>query len=124
LFVIQTNGQTYADKKYYLVDSLELNKLSEDDKEIINSALTKYHKTSQDSLKLKYINDIIELSWDEKVWTRYNSWMNQYLTDKLSGVSLNVNVISGKNRLLFSYLAGTINNKAIIPMKQEILWRH
>jgi len=114
LFVIQTNGQTYADKKYYLVDSLELNKLSEDDKEIINSALTKYHKTSQDSLKLKYINDIIELSWDEKVWTRYNSWMNQYLTDKLSGVSLNVNVISGKNRLLFSYLAGTINNKAII----------
>lgn len=114
LFVIQTNGQTYADKKYYLVDSLELNKLSKDDKEIVNSALTKYHKTTKDSLRLKYINDIIELSWDEKVWTRYNSWMNQYLTDKLLGISLKDNDVSGKNRLLFSYLAATINNKAII----------
>ena len=50
----QLLGQTYADKKYYLIDSLELNKLSEDDKGIISSALTKYHTTNQDSLKLKY----------------------------------------------------------------------
>jgi len=114
LFVVQTNGQTYADKKYYLVDSLELSELSEGDKGIISSALTKYHKTNQDSLKLKYINDIIELSWDEKVWTSYNSWMNQYLTNKLSGVTLKVDDITSKNRLLFSYLAATINNKAII----------
>jgi len=114
LLVIQANGQTYADKKYYLVDSLELSKLSEDDKEIISSALIKYHKTTQDSLKLKYINDIIELSWDEKVWTRYNSWMNQYLINKLSGVTLKTNDMTSNNRLLFSYLAATINNKAII----------
>ncbi|NQY31346.1 MAG: tetratricopeptide repeat protein, partial [Flavobacteriaceae bacterium] len=110
----QLLGQTYADKKYYLIDSLELNKLSEDDKEIISSALTKYHKTNQDSLKLKYINNIIELSWDEKVWTRYNRWMNEYLTNKLSGVTLKANKVNNKNRLLFSYLAATINNKAII----------
>ncbi len=114
LFVTQINGQTYADKEYYLVDSLELNKLSKDDKEVISSALTKYHKTNQDSLRLKYINDIIESSWDEKVWTSYNSWMNQYLTRKLSGVKLHVNNITNENRLLFSYLAATINNKAII----------
>jgi len=114
----QLLGQDYADKNYYLIDSLELNKLSEDDKGIINSALTKYHKTNQDSLKLKYINDIIELSWDEKVWTRYNSWMNKYLTNKLSGVELKGNDVTSKNRLLFSYLAATINNKAIITHEE------
>jgi len=114
LFIIKVNGQTYGDKKYYLVDSLELSKLSEDDKEIISSSLTKYHKATLDSLKLKYINDIIELSWDEKVWTRYNSWMNQYLTHKLLGRTLKNNNVTSEDRMLFSYLAATINNKAII----------
>jgi len=114
LFIIKTNGQTYADKKYYLVDSLELSKVSKNDKEIINLALTKYHKTPHDSLKLKYINNIIEFSWDEKVWTRYNNWMNQYLINKLSGITLKEDNIVNENRLLFSYLATTINNKAII----------
>jgi len=114
LFMIQTSGQTYADKEYYLVDSLELSKLSEGDKKIVNSALTKFHRTTQDSLKLKYITDIIELSWDENVWTKYNSWMNQYLTKKLRHNKLTTNEITNKNRWLFSYFAATINNKAII----------
>ena len=107
-------GQSFADKKYYLVDSLELNKVSEEDNKILKLSLSKYHNATQDSLKLKYINDIIELTWDEKVWTRYNSWMNNYLTKKLSRVKLKNNPISTKNRLLFSYLAATVNNKAII----------
>ena len=114
LFIIQANGQTYADKNYYLIDSLELEKLSEDDKKIISESLTKFHNTKQDSLKLKYINNIIELSWDEAVWTSYNSWMNKYLVNKLEGVTLKTSNITNKNRLLFSYLAATINNKAII----------
>lgn len=118
LFVIQVYGQTYADKEYYLVDSLELSKLSEEDKGIISSALTKYHKTNQVSLKLKYINNIIESSWDEKVWTSYNSWMNQYLTNKLVGVTLKTDDITSKKRLLFSYLAATINNKAIVTHEE------
>jgi len=118
LFVAQADAQIFADEKYYLVDSLELSKLSEDDKEIVSTALMKYHKATQDSLKLKYINDIIELSWDEKVWTRYNSWMHQYLTNKLSGVILNSSSITNENRLLFSYLAATINNKAIITHEE------
>jgi two-component sensor histidine kinase len=116
-FLISHNklsAQTYADGKYYLVDSLDLDKLSDDDKTIIDSSLSKYHQATQDSLKLKYINDIIELTWDEKVWTKYNSWMNHYLNKKLSGVKLKDNEILSKKRFLFSYLAATINNKAII----------
>ena len=107
-------AQTYADSKYYLVDSLELDKLSEDDKVILDSSLSKYHNVTQDSLKLKYINDIIELTWDEKVWTRYNRWMNRYLVKKLSGIEIENIEMSAKNRLLFSYLGATVNNKAII----------
>ena len=114
LFVSQIFGQSFADKKYYLVDSLELDKVSEEDKEILKSSLYKYHNATQDSLKLKHINNIVELTWDEKVWIRYNSWMNNYLTKKLSGVKLKNTPISTKNRLLFSYLAATVNNKAII----------
>jgi two-component sensor histidine kinase len=114
LIVIQTFGQSFADKNYYLVDSLDLSKLSSEDKKIIDSKLSKYHKTSQDSLKLKYINDIIELSWDQNVWEKYNNWMNLYLTNKLSGVVLKDNKLSENNRMLFGYLAATINNKAII----------
>ncbi len=107
-------AQTFADKNYYLVDSLELTKLSEEDRELVNSSLKKFHESKTDSLKLKYINDIIELSWDENLWTKYNSWMNNYLTKKLSGVVLRDDKLSAKNRMLFSYMAATVNNKAII----------
>ncbi|WP_377713547.1 tetratricopeptide repeat protein [Pseudofulvibacter geojedonensis] len=110
---ISVFGQKYANKDYYLIDSLELDKLSDADKLILNKALTNYYKTDLDSLKLKHINSIIELSWDEKLWTRYNSWMNQYLTNKLKGVGLSKK-LTPENKLLFSYLAATINNKAII----------
>lgn len=107
-------AQTFADKKYYLVDSLELDKLSDEDKKIISSSLSKYHKATQDTLKLKYINNIIELSWDENVWTKYNAWMNKYLIQKLSSVSIKDQKMSDEDRLMYSYLAATINNKAII----------
>ncbi len=54
------NAQQFADKEFYLVDSLDLSKVNEYNKHLLDSALTIYHSQSEDSDKLKtLLNDIV-----------------------------------------------------------------
>ena len=81
---IYSNGQNYANKNYYLIDSLDLDKLSNYDKKIIDSSLTIYHTATQDTTKIKAISNIVEESWDDQVWHKYNQWVYEYVENKLS----------------------------------------
>jgi len=83
LFSIQLYGQNYGDKNYYLVDSLDINELSENDKQLIVSSLTLFHNTTADSIKVKAIDKIIEESWDNNVWPKYNLWLHGYVKEKI-----------------------------------------
>ena len=98
-------AQHFADKTYYLVDSLELSKLSSADKKLIDSCLTFFHQETDDTTRLKGINTIIEKSWDDKVWPKYNSWVYDFVQEKLKEKP-NKKI----TRKLRIYLAGTINN--------------
>ena len=68
------NAQEFADKKFYLVDSLELKSLSEKDKNTINSLLTVYHKTKNDSIQLIQLNNLVA-NCENIIWMKYNEFV-------------------------------------------------
>jgi serine phosphatase RsbU (regulator of sigma subunit)/tetratricopeptide (TPR) repeat protein len=64
-------SQNFADKDYYLVDSLDLNALSHSDRALIDSLLIEYHKEKEDSSKLNHLTTLISLC-EDAVWVKYN----------------------------------------------------
>lgn len=60
----------YADKKYYLVDSLNIRELSPNDKKQADSLLEIYHSAKTDSVKLRALFSLTFL--ESEVWLRYN----------------------------------------------------
>lgn len=79
----QAYSQNYADKNYYLVDSLKLDELSIKEKQIIDSALIIYHKAKLDTVKLNAIKIIVDESWNYSVWPKYNRWNYEFVKNKL-----------------------------------------
>ncbi|MGB0896580.1 MAG: tetratricopeptide repeat-containing sensor histidine kinase [Flavobacteriaceae bacterium] len=75
-------AQNFADKTYYLVDSLDLKSYSEKDQNIINDALVKYHAAESDSLKIDAIYSIMTLSKNENIWGKYNLWLINFMSEK------------------------------------------
>lgn len=71
LFGVQNSyAQNYADKKHYLVDSLNLDVLSKSDVIIIDSSLNLYHSTTNDTSKINSLNLICE-SMMHADWGKY-----------------------------------------------------
>lgn len=64
-------SQDFADKEYYLVDSLDLNTLSQPDRSVIDSLLNEYHLEKEDSSKLNKLTTLISLCEDD-IWVKYN----------------------------------------------------
>ena len=105
VFSIAGFSQNFADKEYYLVDSLEIDKVSESDKKLLDSCLTFFHQALDDTSNLKGVHTIVEESWDENVWPKYNMWTYHFVQQKLKE---NPNEIIKRKLLL--RLAGAINN--------------
>ncbi len=57
-----TNAQNFADKKHYLIDSLILNQISDEDIKTIDVELAESHKSTSDTTKVKVIMSIVEQS--------------------------------------------------------------
>jgi serine phosphatase RsbU (regulator of sigma subunit) len=72
-------AQQFADKNYYLVDSLLIKDLSNDDKILIDTNLKHFHTTKIDTSKVKIIFTIIDNCYDENVWPKYNKWVLDYI---------------------------------------------
>lgn len=109
LFVITTQfciAQNYADADYYLVKKLEIDKVSKTDKLLLDSCLHIYHKSKEDTIKAAAIKTIVEESWDDNVWPKYNDWLYHFakknVTKKLP--------LKIKRNLMF-VLGATINNQ-------------
>ncbi|NQY29308.1 MAG: tetratricopeptide repeat protein [Flavobacteriaceae bacterium] len=111
-----SQAQNYADKNYYLVDSLKLDNLVVNEKEMLQSSLTDFHKATTEKQKLAAVNTIIENSWDKNVWPKYNQWMHQYTKEKLGGmisITDGVNITTQKKTLL-KYYSNSLNNIGFI----------
>jgi len=115
MFYFSSLAQNYADKNYYLIDSLELNKINEADKKLIESSLDKFHKAAHDTIKVNSIYKIIEESWDETLWPKYNAWLHNFMQPKMDSINNDEGVLPSE--IKYNYLkhfAGTLSNEAII----------
>lgn len=68
----QSFTQTFADKKFYLVDSLDLEVIPIQYKSLIDSCLKVFHTTKLDTTKIKALNEIINEVFVDNVWPKYN----------------------------------------------------
>ncbi len=103
-------SQSFADKNYYLVDSLILKDLSADDQKLLDTCLVQFHKEKQDTDKINCINTIVNESWDELVWPKYNRWIFDFTLNKLTH-SKNISKIEQKK--LLGFHAGSLNNMGL-----------
>ena len=100
-------GQKYADKNYYLIEGLDLTKVTQSDSLFIENALKAYHAESKKELKLKYIDEIIENVWNEDVWPKYNIWLLKTVKEVLNNKQ---SLSDSEIRTYLSLFSGTHNN--------------
>ena len=82
LLSIQGFSQTFADKKFYLVDSLVLSELNNDDRQLLDSALYLYRSSKNDSIKFYWL-DFLSNNLTDEVWQKYNQILYQKCTEAL-----------------------------------------
>lgn len=101
--------QNYADKDYYLIDSLNLNELNESDRILIDTCIVNYHAVHEDTTKLAIIEFIVDECWDENIWPKYNEIVFQQALFHLNKSNNKV-----EQQKFASLLAGAISNKGYL----------
>lgn len=109
IFTFSVKAQDFGDPSFYLLDSLNLEVISENDRELIDSSLTIFHQEKNDSIKLFYIQHIVDNCWDNQVWPRYNDYLINYTKKKLPFCT-DLNATKSYKY----YLAGAISNKGFL----------
>lgn len=114
LFIsISVSAQNFANKKFYLVDSLVYENLSETDKRLIDSSLNVFHKAKTDTSKIHAVNKIVDQSWDDQVWPKYNSWIYSYVKKCLT----KKNDAKTEKRLKI-FLSTALNNCGVVALNK------
>ncbi|MGV3630324.1 MAG: tetratricopeptide repeat protein [Bacteroidota bacterium] len=126
-------GQRFADKKFYLLDSLELGGLEKVEIGLLKVNLEKYHHSKDFAEKMASLAEISEGSNENAIWPRYNEliialcekWLadknnqkgrkkvSKYYADALNNAGFLVNT-EGNNKLAIYYY-----NKSL-PVYREI----
>ncbi len=106
MFPFLGQSQNWGDQEFYLIDSLNLNQLSDDDKELIDTSLVIYHSTMVDTIELAMLENIVDNCWDEEVWPKYNE-----LLIKKVKIELVLTEEEEELRALVYFLAGGISNR-------------
>ncbi|MCE3294857.1 MAG: protein serine/threonine phosphatase [Crocinitomicaceae bacterium] len=128
-----TYSQKFADKKFYLLDSLDLEGVEKVEIGLLKVNLEKYHQTKSFPEKITYLAVISETSQENLIWPRYNSliislcekWLenkdnkkgrkivSKYYADALNNAGFFVNG-QGNNKMAVYYY-----NKSL-PVYREI----
>ncbi len=104
----QSFSQTFADKKFYLIDSLKLEVLTNDDRELIDSCLTLYHQTKEDTNRINALNSICENMMHDD-WEKYQFFQYELINKALK--THHSNLIT---QHLKKALASALNNIGLI----------
>jgi serine phosphatase RsbU (regulator of sigma subunit)/TPR repeat protein len=99
-------AQNFGDQEFYLIDSLSISKLSDNDKKLIDTSLVIYHSTLEDTVEFAMLENIVDNCWNEDVWPRYNDFLIKRV--KIALV-LHDNEMTQKK--LAYFLAGALSNK-------------
>ncbi len=98
-------AQNFADKDYYLVDSLTLENVSAQEKTNLDAALKAFHQAKDDTSKLNALSPFIQNSFDDNLWPKYNAWAHHFVKGKLKNKHTNKEELRLKE-----YLADTYND--------------
>lgn len=80
-------AQNYADKEYYLIDSLDLSDLTKSDSLCIEKYISLYHNTKIDTLQFIYLDTLITNVYNENTWTSYNDFLYEFIQINSSGIT-------------------------------------
>lgn len=105
-------SQNFADKSYYLVDSLNMEELSSQDKELVEKALKSFHSSSDDTSKIKSLVDICE-NMMHASWEKY-----QFKQYELISEALAKDIEREEMQKLLSFLGNALNNIGYIHMNK------
>lgn len=106
---VSLSAQNYADPKFYLIDSLDLDILSEYDRTLIDTNLQHYHQETLSTVKLSYIEHIVDECWNARVWPQYNLFVYEN-----SYEGLRKSTLVDEQEKFASLLAGSISNLGYI----------
>ena len=98
-------SQNFANKQYYLIDSLNLEDLTSLDKELLESSLKAYHKAEEDTNKINAINNICQ-EMKHNSWIKYNDLLYESVNKKLkqkNSKKINTHLKKTKATTLSSY---------------------
>jgi len=112
LFTATALGQNFADKDYYLVDSLNLATLAQSDRLLVDSCLELYHTATQDTDKVNSLNGICENMMDQS-WHKYQHYQLRIIEQALSANPPTPVLLS-----LRISMAGALNNIGFIHQVQ------
>ena len=117
VFILLSNicwAQNFADKNFYLVDSLDVSQLHENDKSLIDSLMKEYHQTKEDTVHLSLLNKLVS-ECENKIWIKYNE-----LIIKKASEGIKNNTSTG--RLLYNFkkhLSSGYNNYGFLYYQQD-----
>lgn len=101
------NAQNYADRKKYLIDSVDLALLSTEENHILDSVLQVYKRSKHDTTKFLALSYFIEQCSNALVWVRYNDFILNKLENNLNQKIYPKSEISPIKKII----AGAFNNK-------------
>ncbi|MDF1672287.1 MAG: tetratricopeptide repeat protein [Vicingaceae bacterium] len=110
LFFISLNGfsQKFAEKEYYLIDSLILEELSPSDIQLLDSSLKLYHSFKYDTARVAAINEVCD-KLNHSSWTKYQLFQYEKIKKGLKN-----NTDKKEARSYKSYLVGALYNMGVI----------
>ena len=82
-YTYTATSQNYADKTYYLIDSLSLDDLSKNSKQSLEAALKLFHKAAQDTVKVEILKKLINNRSETNIKYSYSKWLRHFIYTKL-----------------------------------------
>ncbi len=104
----KSHGQQFADKEFYLIDSLVLDDLTAVDRGMVDSCMTLYHAAKSDTDRINALHFICENMMHEN-WERYQDFQHNLLQELVKKEQ----PTAVKKNLLTAY-AGSLNNLGFI----------
>ena len=81
-FCFFCDAQSYADKNHYLIDSLELDKLTDVDRHLLDSCLKDYHAAENDIEKINALVGICG-NMNNDIWIKYQYFQHKIIEDAM-----------------------------------------
>lgn len=104
-FITTSSFAQYGDKKFYLIDSVNLQELGPQDRTKLDSLLNVFHTTKLDSMKLKALYKCTGVQ-DFNTYVSYNKYLLNYIKPIVSGKKK----IKASEKLIYKVYANSLYN--------------